>query len=183
MTLDANSTVWTFMNWGRPFQLISPLLDCSSPETTPIQIECGWSFSAVLTKSGDVYAWWPSEGTFTDQFQEAMTELDRHESTIATVPNGGTVIPCYTWKMNMDPVRLPILPDLPDLLETGLSEEECKKETKLIKIAGFWNTLVGLTNKGHVLRIDGLTSEDSIQIWHYVSCVQIIWYPFLNCDV
>jgi len=169
MTLDANSTVWNFRSWGRPFRLASSLLDCSSPETTPFQIECGWAYSTVLTRSGDVYAWWPFGGTFEERYRQAMDELDLDESTKAVVPEGGNVIPCHTWEISKDPVKLPILPDLPDLPATGLPEEALKKETKLIKIAAFDNFLVGLTNKGHVLKIDGLTDEDSIQIWRYVS--------------
>ena len=169
MTLDANSTVWNFRSWGRPFRLASPSLDCSSPETTPVQIECGWAFSTVLTKSGDVYAWWPFGGTFEDRYRRTVDELDLDASTKAIVPEGGTIIPCHTWEIAKDPVKLPILPDLPNLTATGLSEEELRKETKLIKIAAFDNSLVGLTNKGHVLKIDGLTDEDSIQIWSYVS--------------
>ena len=169
MTLDANSTVWTFRNWGRPFRVVSPSLDCSSPETTPIQIECSIPFSAVLTRSGDVYAWWLYEGTFEDQYWKAMAELDEDESTKAIVPDGGTVIPCHTWEIYMDPIKLPILPDLPDLPATGLPEEECRKETKLIKIAGFHNTLIGLTNKGHVLKMDNLYRKGSTQVWNYVS--------------
>ena len=180
MTLDANSIVWNFRSWGRPFQLISPLLDCSTLETTPVQIECGWTFSTVLTRSKDVYIWWPFGGTFEDQYQEAMAKLDKDKSTKAIVPNGKTVIPCHTWEINKDPVKLPILPDLPDLLATGLPEEECRKDTKLIKIAALDKCLIGLTNKGHILKIDGLTDEDSIQIWHYVSSAWMIWYPFLN---
>jgi SCF-associated factor 1 len=180
MTLDANSTVWTFRSWGRPFRLISPSLDCSSPETTPAQIECGWAFSTVLTKSGDVYAWWPFGDIFEPQYRRTMDELNLDESTKAIVPDNGTVIPCHTWEITRDPVKLPILPDLPDLPATGLSEEELKKETKLIKIAALDNFLVGLTNKGHVLKIDGLTDEDSIQVWRYVSedAARMIWNLF-----
>jgi len=169
MALDANFTVWNFRSWGRPFRLVSLSLDCSSPETTPIQIECGWAFSTVLTKSGDVYAWWPFGSNFEDQYLQTMTELDKDESTKAIVPDDGTVIPCHPWDLNKDPIKLPILPDLPDLPATGLPEEERRRETKLTKIAAFDNCLVGLTNKGHVLKIDGLTDEDSIQIWRYVS--------------
>jgi len=169
MTLDANSTVWTFFSWGRPYQLVSPLLDCSSLETTPIQIECGDPFSAVLMGSGDVYAWWPHSNTFTGKYRETIAELDKDESTKVIVPDGKTVIPCYTWEMNIDPIKLPSLPDLPNLLATGLPQEECRKETKLIKIAVFDYCLVGLTNKGHVLKTGKLKREDSTQVWHYVS--------------
>lgn len=184
MTLDANSTVWNFRSWGRPFRLVSPLLDCSSPETTPLQIECGWAFSTVLTRSGDVYAWWPSGGAFEDRYRQAMAELDRDESTKAKVAEEETVVPCHTWEITKDPVKLPVLPDLPDLLGTGLPEEELRKETKLIKIAALDNFLVGLTNKGHVLKIDGMTDEDSIQIWRYVSAnAWVVWGLFLSYNI
>ena len=81
MTLDSNSVVWNFRSWGRPFRLVSPSLDCSFPETTPVQIECGWAFSTVLTKPGDVYAWWPFGGTFEESYREAIAESDEDEST------------------------------------------------------------------------------------------------------
>ena len=165
MTLDANHTVWNFETWGRPYRLVSPLLDCSSPETTPVQIERGTSFSAVLTRSGDVYAW----PVHLDQHGKVMAELDKVESTRVVVPDGGTVIPCHTWEINMDPTKLPSLPDLPDLPMTGLAEEERRKETKLIKIAACSNSLVGLTNKGHVLKMKELYMEDPTWIWDYVS--------------
>jgi SCF-associated factor 1 len=183
MTLDENSSIWNFRSWGRPFRLVSPSLDCSSPETTPAQIECGWGFSTVLTRSGDVYAWWPSGESFEDQYRQTMAEMDEDESTKAVVPDNGAVIPCHTWEMERDPVKLPVLPDLPDLPAIGLSEKGRKKETKLIKIAAFDTCLVGLTNKGHVLKIDGLTDEDSVQIWRYVSGdARVICDRFLSHD-
>lgn len=168
MTLDANSTIWNFRSWGRPFRLVSPSLDCSSLETTPAQIECGWAFCTVLMKSGDVYAWWPFGESFKERYAQAQAEMDQIESTKAIVPEGGKIIPCHTWEMKKDPVKLPVLPDLPDLPETGLPEGERKKETRLIKIAAFDNCLMGLTNKGHVLKIDGFTDEDSVQVWRYL---------------
>ena len=98
-----------------------------------------------------------------------MAELDKDESTKTIMPDDGTVIPCHTWEIDEDPVKLPMLPDLPDLPGTGLPEEEREKETRLIKIAAFYHGLVGLTNKGHVLKLDGMAKEDSIQSWRYVS--------------
>ena len=169
MTLDANFTVWNFRSWGRPFKLNSSSLDCSSPKTTPVQIECGDEFSTVLTKSGDVYVWWPFKGTLGDRYLEGMAELDKDESTKAIIPQDGTVIPCHTWEINEDPVKLPALPDLPDLPATGLPEDGRRKETKLIEIAALDDFLVGLTNKGHVLRLDGMNDEHSVRLWRYVS--------------
>jgi len=169
MTLDTNSVVWTFMSWGRPFRLVTPLLDCSSPETTPIQIECGMDFSVVLTRSGGVYVWWPDRGPIRRRYDEAIEKLNGDESTKAIVPEGGTVIPCHTLEIHEDPIKLPALPDLPELPGTGLSAEECRKETKLIKIAAMTFCLIGLTNKGHVLKMDGLYGDGHTWIWEYVS--------------
>lgn len=73
---------------------------------------------------------------------------------------------------NVGPVRLPSIPaDLPRLPGTGISSEVLDRPTKLIKIAGMDNNLIGLTNKGHVLRFDMLDGEDSYQQghWEYVS--------------
>ena len=170
VTLDTNYTIWYFQSWGRPYQLVSPLLDFSSPETTPIQIKKSLQFFAALMRSGDVYVWqaYPSHS------KEAMVELDMDESTRAIVPDGGTVIPCHTQEMKVYPVKLPIPPDLPDLPMTALPEEECRKETKFIKIAAFDHGLIGLTNKGHVcLFWVGLNQMSIDQLipytWHYVS--------------
>ena len=169
MALDVNSTVWNFRNWGRPFQLVSPLLDCSSPETTPIQIACDKKNSAVLTRSGDVCVWWPFHGTIENQYQEAMAELDKDKSTKATVSDGGMVIPCYTWEINKDPVKLPNLPNLPDFPGTGMPEEEPRKKTKLIQIVFSDDHLIGLTNKGHILQMNLFYMEKSPKRWCYVS--------------
>jgi len=171
MTLDANSVVWTFLSWGRPFRLVSPLLDCSSPETTPIQIECCHRLSAVLTRSGGVCVWWPSSGAIRGRYNAAIKELDKDESTKAIVPEGGTVIPCHTLEIHEDPTKLPALPDLPELSRTGLSEEERAKETKLIKIAAMRYSLIGLTNKGHVLKMEMDEIYGGKLTWYYVSGV------------
>ena len=160
MALDANSIVWTFEVWGRPTRLVSSSLDCSSLETTPIQAECGQSFCTVLTGSGDVYAWWTNAGFFERLYLKPDTTRVRPVET---------VIPCRTRKVKMDPIKLPALPDLPDLPATGLPEEERRKETRLIKIAACDDSLIGLTNKGHVLKLDEMDDENNTRIWQYVS--------------
>ena len=161
--LDANSAVWMFRDWGGPARLVSPFLNCSSPETTPIQVECSHWFCAVLTGSGDVYAWWPDSGIFEKLYWGPC------KPTTVLVPDDKAVIPCRIREFKANPIKLPTLPDLPDLPATGLSGEERRKETRLIKIAACDACLIGLTNKGHVLRLDGMINEDSTRIWHYVS--------------
>ena len=168
MTLDANSTVWIFVRWDKPLRLVSPSLDCSSPKTTPVQVECNRQMCAVLTKSGDMYAWCPFKSPFGLSYKEGLAELEKEEYTKAAIPDDGTVIPFRTMEIDWDPVKDPTLLDLPELPETGLSEEERRKETKLIKIAATQGCFIGLTNKGHVLRLDGLSHEDSSGTWYYV---------------
>ena len=56
-------------------------------------------------------------------------ELDKDRSTKAIVPDKETVILCHALEANKDPVKPPILPDLPALPATGLSEEERRKDT------------------------------------------------------
>ncbi|KZT27926.1 RCC1/BLIP-II protein [Neolentinus lepideus HHB14362 ss-1] len=168
--LDTNLDIWNFRSWGRPFKLVSPFLDKTLPETTPAQIECGWAFSSALTQSGDVIVWWP----FLDDMDRIFDENDEEMNRIGVkraeaTPKG--VIPCATWNMRVDPHRLPPIPrNLPELLHTGDSEENRRKDTLLVKIAGGDNMIVGLTNKGHVLTIGGLTgpAELSQARWEYL---------------
>ena len=113
--------------------------------------------------------------------------MDKGESTKAIIPDDGTVIPCHTWEISEDPVKLSMLSNLPDLPETGLAEEELRKETKLIKIATSYSGLVGLTNKGHVLELDevlaGIAEGDPAWNWRYVSkSTRTIWDLFLKLE-
>ncbi|CAL1714558.1 unnamed protein product [Somion occarium] len=145
---DATGHVWNLTSWGRPFRLVSALLDQSSPDSTPIQVECGWSFTSVLTESGDVIVWWPKA-------QPAL-EFNRTGGQ-----GSSNYIPCHVWDLVMDPVRLPPIPlgSFPHLEHTGLSHEVQQQETKLTKIASMDNIVIGLTNKGHILRYAKLYNE------------------------
>ena len=110
-----------------------------------------------------------------------MTELNGVMSII--VLEGGAVIPFHTLEVDEDPIKHSVLPDLPDLPVTEWSEEERRKETKLIKIAAYSCYLPGLTNKGHVLQTEELHAEEYISIWNYVSeSPRTIWHHFLNRD-
>ena len=80
-------------------------------------------------------------------------------------------IPCVTWSLRADPLRVPAIPKLPELESTGLSREERLKPTNLTKIAAFDIHLIGLTNKGHVLKFGDLSNENSFDgttRWQYV---------------
>ena len=170
MALDDKTQVWTFLSWGRPFRLQSALLDCRSPLTTPVQIECGWMFSTILTGSGDVLLYWPHRGNlqhFIDANDRASNK--QGDGNEARASEDGT-IPCVMSVIQADPYRLPAIPALPNLPDAGLTEEQLDRETKLIKIAAYDNNLVGLTNKGHVLKFGGLGSRKEYlrSRWEYV---------------
>lgn len=161
------------VSWGRPFQLSTPLLDRSSPETTAIQITSGWTFSAVLTDSGEVLVYRPFSGDMETVIATKTEELDQQSATTKALPTEQAphVIPCYTWTMQgVESVRLPSIPvrDLPKLDGNGSTNEG---ETKLVKIAGADETIIGLTNKGHVLayHLIGGENRNSHQSWVYVS--------------
>ncbi|PCH36204.1 RCC1/BLIP-II [Wolfiporia cocos MD-104 SS10] len=173
--LDASSEVWTFASWGRPYKLVSPFLDCSSSDTTPIQVESGWAFCSTLTASGDVLVWWPFGNRMRKAYRAKESELDTQGDATKAVPTEQNpyVIPCYTWEMrSVDPVLLPSIPSatLPELRDAGLSEKESVAVTKLVKIAGAEDAIIGLTNKGHVLVYNCLTGEDDYRrgSWQYL---------------
>ena len=113
-------------------------------------------------------------GTFYELHRKART------TRRVLVPDHEAVIPCDILDIGMDPTKLPTLPDLPDLPATGLSVEERRKETRLIKIAACIDHLIGLTNKGHVLKLNGLGDEGYTRIWRYVSETCALWCLFLS---
>jgi SCF-associated factor 1 len=170
MVLDSKNLVWTFVNWGCPFKLDTPMLDCTSPETTPLQAESGWSFCAILTQSNDVLVFWPFSGEVGSRLTE---EEDRMNETgdCRAYPTSDHTIPCIPVTLRANPLRIPPIPHLPELNDTGLSLEESSKETILVKIAAFDNALIGLTNKGHVLKFGDLSNEHSFNMstrWEYL---------------
>ncbi|PCH35768.1 RCC1/BLIP-II [Wolfiporia cocos MD-104 SS10] len=172
VALDISSTVWLFTQWGRPMRLITPELNCASPDVTPVQIESGWTFAAVLTSSGDVVVYWPSSHSMRSAAEVSRRNSHSNRGPIITTETEPNMIPCEVLDINARPVRLPTLPCrcLPDLTGTGLSEELQNAPTKLIKIAGLDGALIGLTNKGHVVRYNGLISEYTYQhdYWEYL---------------
>ena len=180
--LDDVGNIWNFVSWGRPFRLVSTLLDKSSPESMPVQVESGWAFTSVLTESGDVLVWWPRGSILYDKVRNKNTELDQSdirprgtlENEARKNKHNGKYIDCYAWDLFADPVRLPPVPvqNLPDLSNTNLPPEKRNEGTKLVKIAAMDNFIIGLTNKGHVLRYTKLYDEVQYELgrWEYVGC-------------
>lgn len=117
------------------------------------------------------------------KIERVHRELDEAgDATKAKIPpQQPTVVPCHVWDMvGIDPVRLPsIPPDLPRLVDTGLSSEELDEQTKLVRIACTDSALMGVTNKGHVLLYDHLGEERGCELgeWDYVRACLVSRFP------
>ncbi|GJE93578.1 hypothetical protein PsYK624_097370 [Phanerochaete sordida] len=79
------------------------------------------------------------------------------------------VIPCHVWDMErVEPCQLPDIPeDLPHLAGAGLDRDLLDEETQIIKLAALDHVLIGLTNKGHVLRFNRLEDEATYRHGHW----------------
>lgn len=196
--LTTSSGVVIFVSWGRPFLLSSPLLSDTSAATTPVQVEGGWDFTAILTKSGDVYVCWPRSGRMSRKVFLKNRILNDNEGAPARAIEKDGGIPCYPWTLccnkgmqgrddqehipdgeeAQDLIKLPDLPlyDLPDLGPSLPGVGEPEDSVSLVKIAALDRLIIGLTNKGHVVRFGatgGLEDEDQVRHgqWEYVSGV------------
>lgn len=80
-------------------------------------------------------------------------------------PTEDGIIPCAQWELHKDPYRLPELPRLPNLDETNAEDVG----VYLVKIAALESHLIGLTNRGHVVKILVQTSDTArLEGWAYV---------------
>ncbi|KAI5999375.1 regulator of chromosome condensation 1/beta-lactamase-inhibitor protein II [Pisolithus orientalis] len=144
-TLDENMHIWTILSFGRPFRLVTPFLDVSSPQTSPHQVVSGWNFSATLTKTGGVYVWFPWGAQISREIDQQNDMMNQQGQRVDEFEEG--VIPCVTWQLHHDPHGLPDLPHLP-----CLSSGTYSKDIRLVKIAAMEHDIVGLTNQGHVIK-------------------------------
>ncbi|KAF7308474.1 RCC1/BLIP-II protein [Mycena chlorophos] len=166
LALDAKSQVWNFVNWGRPFVLSSNHL---LHDSKPVQVECGWNFSSLLTKSGEIFVWWPLSGRMAEQIGSKNAEMDETKEAKANASDGA--IPCVPWTLEVSDLdRLPPLPHLPTLADTGDDPDE-RDQLKIIKIAAMDAHLIALTKHGHVVLFRGLESEETLRslgAWTYL---------------
>lgn len=148
-----------------------------------------------MLSSGTVLVEWPFEGTLNEKISGHHTEraedpANRGKDTV--IPEGSDTLECATWELDHVLLELPSIPtDLPDL---GHSYEDDwgnkilpdggdANEVKLVKIAAGDGFMVGLTNHGHVLKIDLKFEEDIGQLrdsfrlgltkWVYVSVARL----------
>ncbi|KAG8835072.1 hypothetical protein FRC17_005425 [Serendipita sp. 399] len=151
VALDNTKNVWCFNSWGLPFVYHPKAFDRSLPGNAIVQVECGWSFSAALTESGNAYVWNQLNGRMGGLISAKQTalegELAGSEGRDRVAPEVDGVIKCHTWDFDaQEPLLLPPLPELP--IDAGASQPH------LVKIAAGDHFVIGLTNLGHVLKLD-----------------------------
>lgn len=142
------------------------LHDLTAP---PVQVESGWSFSAVLLASGEIFVWWPFNDPLAHIIQEHRDAIGPDQSKRARA-NDKREISCLTWDVNsVELTRLPHLPELPTLGDIGNAEDG--QPPQIVQIAGLDSRIVGVTDQGHVLAFGRLSDAEDISnsTWEYVS--------------
>ncbi|PAV22740.1 RCC1 BLIP-II [Pyrrhoderma noxium] len=133
IAIDIKGDVWVIICPDHPFLLKSDLINNEHADSTPIQVVCNYYYSAILTRSGDVYIVYPFEKYVRKEHEKHCEES-----------------------------------------ETGLEIEgnRSKSPPKIISIAATDELLIGLTDKGHVLKINQFDSGKKTQIkdenWVYM---------------
>ncbi|KAG9127297.1 hypothetical protein FRC07_014967 [Ceratobasidium sp. 392] len=176
--LDARNDTWVLRSWGRPARLVAPVFDNERSETSVLQIAAGWDVCAFLTQTGDVFVVFPFRGSFDQDAQSRMAEAGGEQSEVLA-QNGE--VRCECWDIQHHPTRLPALPSgLPVLHPPKDATAAQDVPPKLVKIAAGEDFIVGLTDGGHVLKLDIPTSNEAElqQIisrgnlqWNYVSLI------------
>lgn len=140
-------------------------------------MECGWGFSAVLTKGGDVYVWWPLNGVFWNATSLHNEERDGDPSARVQAQDGA--VHCQTWEVSADPSLIQsVAVALPKLREDDVGE-------RIVKIAAGDNFVIGLTDGGHVLKVNFFEGHRSFDNslrrprWQYV-CTFLLSRIFSN---
>ncbi|KAG8768513.1 hypothetical protein FRC16_007008, partial [Serendipita sp. 398] len=159
--LDHTKNVLCFDNWGLPLIYKPKAFDRSIPGNTIVQVECGWSFSAALTESGNAYVWNHMSGSMASAVSSKEAEVEATlrgpEGSHKVAPESGGLIKCHAWDFDgYEPLLLPQLPDLPVLTENS--------PPRLVKIAAGDHFVIGLTNYGHVLKLDisNINADDAL---------------------
>jgi hypothetical protein len=173
--LDSKGEIWCFTNWGRPFIYAPSILDRTYQGSEITQVECGWSYSAALTASGMVVVWNPINEEMKHSSHRKRKIMDRIMKRKAPETEG--VIRCDP--SIMKGAEALVLPELPSLPSLNADQVE---NYRLIKIAAGDLFIIGLTNGGHVLKLDlgGINERDAVRQltdlfqqrargWQYVS--------------
>ncbi|CAE6509498.1 unnamed protein product [Rhizoctonia solani] len=174
---DGSRNVYILLQWGRPIRLDTPTLDGKRPESTVVQVEAGWDVCAFLTETGTAFVVFPFHGSFASELEEHRTQA----GTPSGVNRQGDEVPCVCMDFQYHPTRLPPIPDdLPTLHPNLLAPDA---PPKLIQIAAGDKFVVGLTDGGHVLKLDLPTYNES-EIGRMITRGDLSWnYLPKFCDV
>lgn len=172
MGLTESNRVLVFTNWGTPWYLTSEVISTSSSFSTPLQVECGWSFSAILTKGGEVYVWWPAKGLYKTLIREHDRQTEERARRGQGINDQDGTVECAVWELNADPYPLrDVDADLPKLRPDAPQDH-----TKITQIAAGDDFLIGLTKGGHVLKVNFFGQDEHFTgppagrpRWTYVS--------------
>ena len=162
--------MWIIICPDHPFLLKSDLINNEHADSTPIQVVCNYYYSAILTRSGDVYIVYPF-----DEYARKEHEKRCEESETGLEIEGNR-ISCKTWKLKYDLYKLPQIGGLPELNQRDRSPKS-NSSPKIIKIAAMYNRLFGITDDGHILSITGVESRAEIEDkhWTYVIILHIFF--------
>ncbi|KAH7327674.1 regulator of chromosome condensation 1/beta-lactamase-inhibitor protein II [Rhizoctonia solani] len=174
---DGTRNIYILLQWGRPIKLNTPALDGMWPESMVVQVEAGWDVCTFLTQTGSVYAAFPFHGSLSNQLEERRTQ----GGTPSEVTRQGDEVPCVCTDIDHHPTRLPPIPDdLPILHPNALNPDS---PPKLIQIAAGDKFVVGLTDGGHVLKLDFPTYDES-ELGRIMTRGDLCWnYLPKFCDV
>ncbi|QRW03259.1 RCC1/BLIP-II protein [Ceratobasidium sp. AG-Ba] len=156
--LDARNDAWIVRSWGRPARLVTPVLDNAHPESSIVQVDAGWDVCAFLTETGEVFVVFPFRGSFDQEAKTRMGEDGGEQSEI--VPQDGEVR-CGCWDIEHHPTRLPALPARLPTLHRSTDATTQDTPPRLVKIAAGDDFIVGLTDGGHVLKLDLPTRNEA----------------------
>ena len=170
IAIDIKGNVWIIICPDHPFLLKSDLINNGHADSTPIQVVCNYYYSAILTRSGDVYIVYPFD-------EYVRKEHKKHcEESETGLEIEGNRISCKTWKLKCELYKLREIGDLPELDQRHGSPGN-KSPPKIISIAATDNFLVGLTDKGYILHIKQFSSSLKTQIkdqnWVYVITIRV----------
>lgn len=152
--LDTHQDIWIVQAWGSPARLVAPVFDGAHPESTVAQVDAGWDVCAFLTQTGDAFVVFPFHGSFNAEVETHLTQPGGEQREIL---REGNQVPCQCWNIQHHPTKLPALPNNLPALGTNAVDAP----PKLIKIAAGDGFVVGLTDGGHVLKLDLRTNDES----------------------
>ena len=165
IAIDIKGNVWIIICPDHPFLLKSDLINNGHADSTPIQVVCNYYYSAILTRSGDVYIVYPF-----DEYARKEHEKRCEESETGLEIEGNR-ISCKTWSQKYELYKLREIGDLTELDQRHGSPGS-KSPPKIISIVATDDYLAGLTDKGHILQINQFDVYSKTQIkdenWVYV---------------